>query len=75
MAPFNKPKQENEVRRSGSEVENDTDVVWLKLGGIFLTELDKKLLIGYELLNDRHINLAQQVLHNQFPHVQGLGHT
>ena len=26
-------------------------------------------------MNYRHINFAQQVLHNQFPHVEGLGYT
>ena len=26
-------------------------------------------------LNDRHINYAQRMLHTQFPHTEGLGHT
>ena len=37
--------------------------------------MDKQELANGNKLNDRHINYAQKLLHNQFPKVGGLGHT
>ena len=51
------------------------DAVWLRFYGQFMTELDKKAITEGDLLNDRHINHAQQLIHDQFPNVKGLGHT
>ena len=42
--------------------------------GVCLTQMDKHELLNGKL-NDRHINYAQRILHNQFPDTQGLGHT
>ena len=47
------------------------DAVWLKFDGLCL---DKQELLNGKL-NDRHINYAQRLLHNQFPDAEGLGHT
>ena len=47
----------------------------VKFGGQCLTEVDKNLFIEGQLLNDRHINYAQRLLHSQFPSIHGLCHT
>lgn len=52
-----------------------TDEVWLKFGGQCLTQLDRTSLIEGKMLNDRHINFAQLLMHSQFPHADGLTHT
>ena len=52
----------------------DTDAVWLKFGGQFLTKLDEDLLVECGWLNDRHINFAQRLLRSQFPEVKVLEH-
>ena len=36
--------------------------------------MDKHELVSGKL-NDRHMNYAQRILHNQFPDTEGLGHT
>ena len=37
-----------------------------------LTILEKEMILQGEQLNDRIINVAQQLLHEQFPHTVGL---
>ena len=51
-------------------------VVWLKMCHIQLLESDRKALLtfGYQL-NDKHINLAQKLLRNKFPDIEGLTST
>ena len=55
--------------------EGDTDPKWLKFQGHLLTESDRKAIVSNDLLNDRHINYAQNLLHYQFPAVEGLHDT
>ena len=40
-----------------------------------MTESDRKAFLSNDLLNDRHINYAQILLHYQFPMVEGLQNT
>ncbi len=42
---------------------------------MLLTLSDEKDLVNNEMLNDRHINVAQRLLNIQFPDIEGLGHT
>ena len=55
--------------------EGDTDPKWLKFQGHLLTESDRKAIVSNDLLNDQHINYAQNLLHYQFPAVEGLHDT
>jgi hypothetical protein len=57
------------------DIENPTDIEWVKFRGHLLTESDKKAIASDELLNDRHINYAQTLLHHHFPSVEGLYNT
>lgn len=40
-----------------------------------MTKSDKEDIVSKKLLNDRHINYAQTLLHNQFPKAEGLQNT
>ena len=55
--------------------EGDSDFQWLKFQGYLLTESDRRAIVLNDLLNDRHINYAQTLLHYQFPVVEGLHNT
>ena len=57
---------------AASSVESN---VWMKVDGYMLTLSDEKDLVNNEMLNDRHINVAQRLLNIQFPDIEGLGHT
>ena len=80
--PVEPPKKRAKIDLSSEK--NDGDLfdknestlrIWLKFDGVSLTELYKQELANGNKLNDRHINYAQKLLHNQFPKVGGLGHT
>ncbi len=43
------------------DTEDECDTVWLRFQGQFMTESDKNGSIEGDLLNDRHINYAQQL--------------
>lgn len=60
------------VDESDDFLRNDK-VVWLKMCHIQLLESDRKALLTFGCqLNDKHINLAQKLLKNQFPDIEGL---
>ena len=46
-----------------------SEQVWLCMGRYVLTILEKEMILQGEQLNDRIINVAQQLLHKQFPHI------
>ena len=52
-----------------------TNLQQLKFQGCLLTETDRETIVSDDLLNDRHINYAQTLLHNQFPLTEGLHNT
>ena len=56
-------------------ISSDTGPQWLKFQGCLLTESDRVVVISNDLLNDRHMNYAQTLLHHQFPTVKGLQDT
>ena len=64
-----------EDERTSSEIEGSTDPQWLKFQGCLLTESDREAIALNELLNDRHMNYAQTLLHYQFPVIEGLHNT
>ena len=51
------------------------DPVWIKFKGMCLTEADKDRIISGETLTDLHINVAQELIKRQFPHISGLQST
>ena len=48
---------------------------WVQLAGIVLTSSDKQHILDGEKLNDRHINMAQGLLKQQFSEITGLKST
>ena len=52
-----------------------TNPQWLKFQGCLLMETDREAIVSDDLLNDRHINYAQTLLHYQFPLTEGLHNT
>ena len=48
---------------------------WVKCGGIILSHKDKLILMNGKMLTDMHINAAQQLLKQQFQHLNGLQST
>ena len=52
-----------------------TNPQWLKFQGCLLTEKDREAIVSNDLLNDRHIDYAQTLLHYQFPQTEGLHNT
>ncbi len=79
LSPSLKPTEQTSKKIKVEDIDledsSPADAVWLKFGGQCLTEFDKNALIKCQLLNDRHINFAQRLLHNQFPNTEGLSHT
>ena len=51
---------------------SQSEQVWLRRGRYVLTILEKGMILQGMQLNDRIINVAQQLLHKQFPHIVGL---
>lgn len=47
---------------SSSDEEEDTFSEWTRIDGVFLTVEDKRVLLGNEWLNDKHIMAAQALL-------------
>lgn len=45
---------------------------WLSAGQITLSEMDRNAITRGEMLNDNHINFAQELLKIQFKHLSGL---
>ena len=51
-------------------------IVWLKMCRVQLSEADKMTLLTFGCqLNDKHVNLTQKLLQNQFPNIEGLTST
>ena len=51
-------------------------IVWLKMCRAQLSEADRMTLLTFGCqLNDKHVNLAQKLLRNQFPNIKGLTST
>jgi len=49
------------------------EIVWLKMCRVQLSEADRKILLTFGCqLNDKHVNLAQKLLQNQFPSMKVL---
>ena len=77
-APPEKLKLESAVRIEEeppdkvSVDQSQSEQVWLCRGRYVLTILEKEMILQGEQLNDRIINVAQQLLHEQFPHTVGL---
>ena len=57
------------------QTSHSTNPQWLKFQGCLLTEKDREAIVSDDLLNDRHINYAQALLHYQFPQTEGLHNT
>lgn len=51
---------------------SQSEQVWLHRGRYVLTILEKEMILQGDQLNDQIINVAQQLLHKQFPHIVGL---
>ena len=49
--------------------------IWIKSDSYIVSKSDEIDLINSEKLNDRHVNFAHQLLHNQYPNIDGLGCT
>jgi len=48
-------------------------IVWLNMCRVQLSETDRMTLLTFDCqLNNKHINLAQKLLRNQFPNIEGL---
>lgn len=45
--------------------------IWVKIGKTKLTEEDRNILFSGDWLNDRHIDAAQEMLHQQHPEISG----
>ena len=45
---------------------------WLKIGHIYLYQSDKIAITGNDWLNDQHIHVAQTLIKQQHPHINGL---
>jgi len=45
--------------------------LWVKIGESVLTEEDKTDLLSGEGLTDKHIDAAQELLHQQYPEISG----
>lgn len=56
-------------RKVGEDTNNS---VWVSIRGIILTETDKHTISNGSELTDMHINFFQQLLHQQFPTLEGL---
>ena len=69
------PKKRAKICSERDDMEEEYDSVWVTFEGLSLTQKDKQALLRNGKLNDRHINYAQRMLHSQFPHAEGLGHT
>jgi len=78
----NKPP--NKKRKVSSEVVDVDKVVfttvqspkpWLSLKGIELTETDRSIITSGNMLTDKHINFAQEILKMQFHNLKGLQST
>jgi len=54
---------------------SSVDPVWVKFKGLSLTEVDKANVISGKALTDMHINVAQEIIKRQFPHISGLQST
>ena len=51
-------------------------IVWLKMCHVQLSEADRMTVLTFGCqLNDKHVNLAQKLLQNQFPSISGLTST
>ncbi len=76
--PVEPPKKRAKIIDLSSDdadlLDETDDAVWLKFDRLSLTHIDKQELLNGKL-NDRHINYAQRLLHNQFPDAEGLRHT
>ena len=48
------------------------ETVWVSIKGIILTDNDQRIIANGSELTDMHINFFQQLLHQQFPTLQGL---
>lgn len=48
---------------------------WLSFERCFLTSDDRQIILGGEMLNDKHISFAQALLKNQFSRIGGLAST
>ena len=57
------------------QTSHSTNPQWLKFQGCLLAEKDREAIVSDDLLNDRHINYAQALLHYQFPQTEGLHNT
>lgn len=49
--------------------------IWIKSDNYIVSKSDEINLINSEKLNDRRVNFARQLLHKQYPNIDGLGCT
>ena len=52
--------------------ESNSETPWIRFKDIILLDSDHKTIRNREKLNDKHINFAQRLLKEQFPHLNGL---
>ena len=83
------PDESKEVQQPNKKRKIEPDVIsveyvvikdnppkcWLSLGDITLTEADQGLITSGEMLNDKHISFAQEILKRQFNKLLGLQST
>jgi hypothetical protein len=59
-------------KRSKVEPESPASILWVSVQGLRLTISDKQIVMNGLELTDMHINVAQGLLHKQFPLITGL---
>ena len=73
--PPSKKKKLEDAEQDEERSDSDADLHWLRFQGCLLTNSDREAIVSNGLLNDRHINFAQLLLHDQFPAAEGLQNT
>ena len=69
------PQRKSPTKHPNKKRRIDDSECWVQLNGIVLSQLDKNHVHDGRWLNDKHINYAQSLLKNQFPHIDGLKDT
>ena len=71
-APSSKRKKTAESSEEPNSSKDSGVIVWLRFNNYYMTLLDKDVVSNGSMLNDAHINCAQELLRSQFPGIDGL---